>query len=179
VYLVTGTWNKLDDVNTLVDVGMDEQIINKINNASTGVGKHKAEQIVLTHSHFDHVGMLQKVKAEFHSKTLAFSNSLEGVDHVLIDGDILKMGDRDFEVIHMPGHSTDSICLYNEEDRVLFAGDSPIIIKTGGGRYIDKFVEVMTRLSQLPIDIIYFGHGNPLKENCNELIKQSIKNVTS
>jgi hypothetical protein len=63
--------------------------------------------------------------------------------------------------------------------RVLFAGDSPLIIKTAGGSYISKFVEVLKRLSQLPIDIIYFGHGNPLKEKCNEVLLQSFKNVAA
>lgn len=177
VYLVTGTWNKLEDVNTLVDVGMDKKIIQQVYNASTGVGKHKAEQIVLTHNHYDHVGMLKEVKSEFDSNVLAFSNSLEGVDHVLINGDVISMCDRDFEVIHMPGHSTDSICLYNSADRVLFAGDSPLIIKAAGGSYINKFVEVLKRLSQIPIDIIYFGHGDPIREKCNEMLKQSVKKV--
>ena len=34
VYLVTGTWNALDDVNTLVDVGMDQAIVKRINESS-------------------------------------------------------------------------------------------------------------------------------------------------
>ena len=178
VYLVTGSWNKMEDINTLVDVGMDEAIIKSVNNASTGVGKHKAEQIILTHSHFDHAGMLKKVKAEFHSKALAFTSSLEGVDHILVDGEKVKMGDCEFEVIHMPGHSTDSICLYNKEERVLFAGDSPLIIRAGGGAYLDQFINVLKRISQLPVDTIYFGHGDPLSGNCNELMTESIKHVS-
>ncbi|MEA1943993.1 MAG: MBL fold metallo-hydrolase, partial [Euryarchaeota archaeon] len=53
VYLITGTWNAIDDLNTLVDVGRDPSVIEKINNASTGVGKKRVEQVVLTHSHYD------------------------------------------------------------------------------------------------------------------------------
>jgi len=50
-----------------------------------------------------------------------------------------------------------------------------LIIKAGGGSYISKFVEVLKRLSQIPIDIINFGHGTPLKEKCNEVLLQSFK----
>jgi hypothetical protein len=45
------------------------------------------------------------------------------------------MGDGYFEVIHMPGHSSDSICLYNQAEGVLFAGDSPVLITSSTGTY--------------------------------------------
>ena len=93
VYLGTGTWNTLTDINTLIDVGRDVSIIDKINNASTGVGKHKVEQVILTHSHYDHAGILSLVKKEFNCKVFAFSKSLDGVDQILIGGEILKLGD--------------------------------------------------------------------------------------
>ena len=123
VYLITGTWNAIGDLNTLVDVGRDPSVIEKINNASTGVGKHRVEQVVLTHSHYDHASLLPQIKKTFNPEVYAYSHSLEGVDHLLKDGDTLKLGDRIFEVIYTPGHSSDSICLYCEEERVLFAGD--------------------------------------------------------
>lgn len=176
VYLVTGSWNRMSDINTLVDVGMDEKVIERIYAASTGFGKHRVEQIVLTHSHFDHTGMLGRVKREFHPRVYAFSNLLEGVDHLLADGDRLKMGDCVFEAIHITGHSSDSICLYSGEQRVLFAGDTPLIIRSGEG-YPREFAAALDRLSQNPIETIYFGHGEPLKGDCNSLIKQTIRNI--
>lgn len=177
VYLVTGSWNRMSDVNTLVDVGMDERVIERINAASTGFGKHKVEQIVLTHSHFDHTGMLGRVKQEFHSTAYAFSNLLEGVDHLLADGDNIKMGDCVFEVIHITGHSSDSICLYGRKEKVLFAGDTPLVIRSRGDEYPREFTEALERLSQDPIETIYFGHGGPLKGDCNFLIRQTIRNI--
>ncbi|KPQ41224.1 MAG: hypothetical protein MPEBLZ_04229, partial [Candidatus Methanoperedens nitroreducens] len=45
VYLITGTWNAFNDVNTLIDVGRDPAIIEIINNASTGVGKKRIDQV--------------------------------------------------------------------------------------------------------------------------------------
>ncbi|MCK4542235.1 MAG: hypothetical protein KAU17_08380, partial [Spirochaetales bacterium] len=48
VYFVRGSWNAIDDVNTLVDVGRDSKIIERIDAISGGVGKKKIDQVILT-----------------------------------------------------------------------------------------------------------------------------------
>ena len=135
VYLVLGGASRLEDVNTLVDVGQDPAILASIERAPTGVGKWPVEQVVLTHGHSDHCALLPRVREAFHPKVFAFSPNIDGVDGLLRDGDTIKMGDEDFEVIHTPGHSSDSICLYNEAEGVLFAGDSPVLITSPTGTY--------------------------------------------
>ena len=177
VYLVTGTWNGIADVNTLVDVGRDPDVIEKINNASTGVGKQRVEQVVLTHSHYDHTTLLPQIKRIFNPVVYAFSASLEGVNIILKDDDIVKLGDRMFEVIHTPGHSSDSVCLYCEEDGVLFSGDTPVVIQSSGGAYEDAFVRALEKLCRRDIRSIYFGHGKPMLKECNSQIRASLKNV--
>ena len=177
VYLVTGSWNTMNDTNTLIDAGMDGDVIQQINQAATGVGKHKVEQVILTHSHYDHAGMVKRIKETFKAKIMAFSPSYPEADTMLQDGDQIKAGDRIFEVIHMPGHSADSICLYNPEDRVLFAGDSPLVIKTKEGTYEDGFIRVLSRIAALKIDTIYFGHGQPLTVNCQKVLNRSLQNA--
>jgi glyoxylase-like metal-dependent hydrolase (beta-lactamase superfamily II) len=62
VYLVLGTWNRIEDVNTLVDVGPDDFILNEIPEIPTGVGKVPVQQIVLTHNHFDHAAGMERVR---------------------------------------------------------------------------------------------------------------------
>jgi glyoxylase-like metal-dependent hydrolase (beta-lactamase superfamily II) len=62
VYLLAGDWNCIQDVNTLVDVGSDNSIIDLINHASTGVGKIRVEKVILTHNHYDHASLLPQVK---------------------------------------------------------------------------------------------------------------------
>ena len=175
VYLITGTWNAIDDLNTLVDVGRDPSVIEKINNASTGVGKKRVEQVVLTHSHYDHASLLPQIRETFKPEVYAYSSSLEGVDHLLKDGDMLKLGDRVFEVIYTPGHSSDSICLYCEEERVLFAGDSAVVIRSAGGTYEEGFVHALEKMCRRDIQSIYFGHGDPLLDNCNTRVHDSLK----
>ena len=173
VYLVLGDASRLEDVNTLVDVGQDPAILASIGRAPTGVGKWPVEQVVLTHSHSDHCALLPQVREAFHPKVLAFSPSIDGVDGLLRDGDTIKMGDGYFETIHTPGHSSDSVCLYNQAEGVLFAGDSPLLITSPTGTYETGFLAALEKLCARDVRRIYFGHGAPLTENCNERLRES------
>lgn len=173
VYLVLGDANRLEDVNTLVDVGQDPAILASIEKAPTGVGKWPVAQVVLTHSHSDHCGNLPQVRAAFRPKVLAFSPNIGGVDGLLRDGDAIRMGDAVFEVIHAPGHSSDSICLYNESEGVLFAGDSPLLITSPRSSYEAGFRAALEKLCTRDVSRIYFGHGPPLTERCNQRLRES------
>jgi glyoxylase-like metal-dependent hydrolase (beta-lactamase superfamily II) len=173
VYLVLGGLSRLEDVNTLVDVGQDPAIFVSLDRAPTGVGKWPVEQVVLTHDHSDHCALLPQVRERFHPRVFAFSPNIDGVDSLLSDGDTIKMGDADFEIIHMPGHSSDSICLYNETEGVLFAGDSPLLIASSTGTYEAGFLAALEKLCDRDIRRIYFGHGAPLTERCNERLRES------
>ena len=42
----------------------------------------------------------------------------------VVDGDRIELGDRTLVVMHTPGHTPDSICLYDERDGLLFTGDT-------------------------------------------------------
>ena len=160
VYLITGTKNSLADINTLVDVGRDSSIFERIENISTGLGKCKVEQVVLTHSHYDHAFLLPQIKETFDPVVYAFSTAAKGVDEFVKNGTVLQFGDRMFEVIYTSGHSNDSICLYCEEDGVLFTGDVPIIIKTTTGTYDEIYFNALKKISRLNIAIIKGGQSN-------------------
>ncbi|XP_062399243.1 metallo-beta-lactamase domain-containing protein 2 [Sardina pilchardus] len=43
--------------------------------------------------------------------------------HILQEGDVINLGDRQLNVLHMPGHSRGSICLHDAERKLLFSGD--------------------------------------------------------
>ena len=177
VYLLTGDWNTLDDKNTLIDVGRDPSILMRINQASTGVGKHRIEQVFITHSHYDHASLLPVIKRTYNPKVFAYSSNLDDVDELLKGGEHLQIADRQFEVIHTPGHSTDSICLYCAEERILFAGDTPLIIRTKDNTYAPKFVQVLEYLASKKIENIYFGHGEPLTEGCLSTLQTTLQNI--
>jgi len=179
VYLVLGDASRLGDVNTLVDVGQDPAILASIARAPTGVGKWPVEQVVLTHDHYDHTALLPRVREAFHPKVFAFSPNIDGVDGLLRDGDAIKMGDAYFEVIHTPGHSSDSICLYNRSEGVLFAGDTPVVNASQDGTYEAGFLAALEKICARDVRRIYFGHGPPLAEHCNKRLRESLRMAAS
>ena len=77
VYLITGSWNTISDQNTLIDVGRDPAVIEEILNASTGVGKRRLDQVILTHSHYDHASLLPKIKENFGPVVIIWRGSTE------------------------------------------------------------------------------------------------------
>jgi len=176
VYLIHGDWNAIEDVNCLVDVGNDPSVIDKIKKTSNGVGKRLIEQVILTHSHFDHAALLPKIRESFKPVVYAFSPFMDA-DVVLTDGQKLRCGDRELEVIYTPGHSDDSICLYCEVDGTLFVGDTPVIIWSADGSYEERFVRALARLSEKDVRAIYFGHGSPVVEDAQTVLAESLKNV--
>jgi len=175
-YLIRGDWNTMGDVNTLVDVGRDPGVIERIRGTYTGVGKRGVEQVILTHEHFDHAGLLADIREIFHPVVYAHSG-LVGVDHILQDGQFLHCGDRMFEVIYTPGHSNDSVCLYCEEEGVLFAGDTPVVVRSADSSYERDFVEALERLCRKRVRAIYFGHGEPVMQDGQALLCASLAKV--
>ncbi len=76
---------------------------------------------------------------------------------LLDDGDIVDLGDRHFEVIHLPGHSPGGIGLWEKATGILFSGDTiydgPLIDDV-----VDDYVRSMERLRSLPVRIVHGGH---------------------
>ena len=108
-----------------------------------------------------------------------FRGSVEGLDRVLQDGDELQAGDETFEVLHTPGHSSDSICLYCRREGALFAGDTPLLITSGTGTYEEDFAAALEKICAREIRTIYFGHGPPLTADCNHRLQRSLEIVNN
>ncbi|MCX8027488.1 MAG: MBL fold metallo-hydrolase [Thermodesulfovibrionales bacterium] len=176
-YLVLGDWNTLEDVNTLIDVGTDDTVVSEIETINTGVGKKRIDQVILTHNHFDHSGGVFEIKRLYNSKVLAYSDS-PYVDERLKDGQEIRIGDRYFEVIHCPFHSSDSICLLCKTEGVLFSGDTPIRVLNKDVSYDEDFCIFLERLIKADLKVIYSGHDKPLRENVKEVLQESLKHVS-
>ncbi len=175
-YFVLGSWKRLEDLSTLVDVGIDGSILSALEKIHTGVGKRKVDQVILTHNHYDHTGNLAAIKNLYNPVVYAFSKG-PYVDKCLKDGDMIRLGDRVFQVIHTPAHSSDSVCLYCKEERVLFSGDTPLRILSLGGRYPDEFIRILVRLRELSIQVIYSGHDAPYTMGISEMLEHTLENV--
>jgi glyoxylase-like metal-dependent hydrolase (beta-lactamase superfamily II) len=175
VYLVLGTRNRICDINALVDVGRDPAVMHELKGAPTGLGKRKVNLVILTHCHYDHCEMLARVRDAYHPQVRAFSRSCEGVDTELADGEMVTLGDEEFEVIAAHAHSSDSICLYNERTGTLFSGDVPLIVNSADRSSEPAFVAALRRIASCDVRVIYPGHGAPLTENCNERLRASFR----
>ncbi len=177
-YLVLGDWSGLQDVNTLVDAGNDPALVERLAVAPTGVGKRAVEQVILTHGHFDHTSQLAVLKELYHPVVYGHP-ACAAAEVALRDGQVMRCGDRPFEVIYTPGHSQDSICLYCAAEGVLFAGDAPLVIRSEEGSYEDRFIEVLERLCRLDVEAIYFGHGDPVTAGAHALLTESLRRAKS
>jgi glyoxylase-like metal-dependent hydrolase (beta-lactamase superfamily II) len=176
IYFVLGDSNARDDVNTLVDVGTDGAVLQGVLSCATGIGKARVGQVVITHDHFDHAAGLADVVAAYSPVVRAFS-ALGGTARPVADGEWLRLGDRDCKVLHTPGHSSDSICVYCPPERALFSGDLPVRIQTPGGSYPRELAGSLERLVALRIDVVYTGHGGAMRGNVREMLEQTLRNV--
>ncbi len=88
---------------------------------------NEVDLIVITHRDGDHIRGNETLKGETGAKIAVHSLEAEAVPNVdimLEDGDIVQIGDRNFKVIHTPGHRPGAICLFDEENKLLVTGDS-------------------------------------------------------
>jgi glyoxylase-like metal-dependent hydrolase (beta-lactamase superfamily II) len=82
-------------------------------------------------------------------------------NHALNEGDLVDLGDIAFEVLHLPGHSPDSIGLFDRASGTLFSGDAiydgPLLegFYDGGP---EAYVATMERLRELPVQVVHGGH---------------------
>ena len=81
------------------------------------------------------------------------------------DGDLLHVGNSELQVIYTPGHTRGSSCIYCEEYKMLFSGDT-LFRGTWGrtdlptGSFEEIIDSITNKLMKLPEDtIVYPGHG--------------------
>lgn len=80
---------------------------------------------------------------------------------ILEDGDVVDLGDRVFEVMHLPGHSPGGIALWEKATGILFSGDvvydGPLIDDCYHSD-VDDYLASMERLRRLPVRAVHGGH---------------------
>ena len=74
---------------------------------------------------------------------------------------MLDLGNRCFEVLHLPGHSPGSIGLWEESTGTLFSGDAVYdgpLLDTAADSDIVDYCATMERLLTLPVTVVHGGH---------------------
>lgn len=119
------------------------------------IGKRKVHAILITHRHFDHVGALEDLVSKYHVPVY---------DRASLEEKQYQIGPFKFQVMFTPGHSSDSVTYYFEEEKVMMVGDFVFYrsigrtdLETGSMKEMQKSIE---RLKQYPDDTtLYPGHG--------------------
>ena len=119
------------------------------------IGEDKVIGVLITHSHFDHVGALRHFISKRGIKIFKKSISPEGE---------YEIKDFKFKVIETPGHAKDEITFYFEEENLMFDGDFIFKDSIGrvdlpGGRE-EEMRESLKKIQAYPKDtVLYPGHG--------------------
>ncbi len=142
----------------------------------------KERLILITHSHFDHIGGAEYLRRETGVKigigaldepalrdeelncAVNFKRHLEpfGADFKYNDGDIITVGDINLKVIFSPGHTIGGVCYLGEN--CIFTGDTLFNLSVGrtdfkGGSF-EELEKSIKRLYTLPDEtLVYAGHG--------------------
>ena len=115
--------------------------------------------VVATHEHFDHTSTLNELAAKVGAKVVAHRDSPVRAEIRVADGDVLRLGGNEIKVLHTPGHTDDSICLYDGKE--VFTGDTLFIgaigrVQTQKAETMYKSLHEVMKLP--PSTVVFPGH---------------------
>jgi len=196
VYLVKGT-NK----NILIDTGTKSNFTRVVEAISKiGIKITDIHVVICTHEHYDHIGGI----SFFYNNSLLAADRFaatkielqdEYVIHSVYHGEevektkiniwlenlvVFDVGNYKLKIIHTPGHTSGSICLYEMNKHILFSGDTVfadgVISKISDSGSYGDYINSLERLSNYKIEKIFPGHGKIClmpKESLEECIKKA------
>ncbi len=158
--------------------------------------------IILTHCHYDHTAAAAAIAEKSGAEVGIHKADLEGVNDEYLsvsvlfggerapavkptityeEGDKIDIGDGEYlKVIHTPGHSKGSICLYEPVSKSLFSGGDTVFPGGGFGRMDfegsepNKMLGSVEKLTKLDVKNLYSGHGGaPTDRDGNKQITAS------
>jgi hydroxyacylglutathione hydrolase len=195
-YLVRGNYK-----NVLIDSGLDQNFP-KLEKAllSLGIKVKDIDIVINSHEHFDHIGANRyfqdyaliaahrfaatKITFEDSYVTMYTSGDLNEpplkVHLWLEDKFHFDLGNYNLEVIHTPGHTSGSICIYEINRKVLFTGDTVFgqgtLSYIGESGSVGDYINSIGRLGTMKINHIYPGHGS-ISQTPEDDMKQAILNA--
>ena len=176
---------------TLIDTGSgDEMNSLKETMGRSGFSMNDVSKVVLTHSHPDHTGgLIDLIMASsptilIHPVEAEYFDLDEASIMKVVEGDVIETSSHRLKVIHTPGHTAGSICLYDSDNRILFSGDT--VFTNGAFGRTDlptgnagAMKESLKRLTEFKVDSLLPGHEEPVPENGNAHVKLSYEMARS
>ncbi len=138
-------------------------------------------RVVLTHRHRDHMGGVPDVRRLYPripvAKLVVNDADLPVPMESLGEGTVVRGEGVTLRALHTPGHASDHLCFYLEEERALFSGDlvlggSTTVIPPDDGD-LGQYLASLRRLLELDVARIYPGHG-PVLEPARPVIETYI-----
>ena len=129
-----------------------------------GCGGDRIRWILCTHTHSDHSPGAAGLKERTGAEVLGFdSRDTLTVDRPMADGDVLEGTEFRLAALHTPGHASNHLCFWLEQERLLFSGDhimegSTVVIAPPDGD-MGAYLAQLERLRSMRIKAIAPGHG--------------------
>ena len=161
-------------------VGDDEEVIvidpgDDAETVLTAVGDREVLAVICTHGHATHTAAAMEVAARdeapvalHHADRVHWreAHPRDNPEIDMEDGGIFEVADVSLEVLHAPGHSPGSVCIYSEDLRALFAGD--VVSAAGPVPYEKEFPDFARQLSSIGAHVLTLpgetrvlpGHGD-------------------
>ena len=135
-------------------------------------GWRRPSRVILTHRHMDHLGGVPHLRERFPglsvSKMIYKDDGLPESTADLRDGQVIKGDGVTLVAVHTPGHASDHLCYFLEEERALFSGDlilngSTSVIPDEDGDLGD-YMASLRRVQALGPCRIYPAHGAVIED---------------
>jgi hydroxyacylglutathione hydrolase len=143
----------------------------------------RLDYILNTHHHADHVDGNIELKKKYNSKILGYHDDkdrIPGIDILLKDCQIQKIGNLVFKTIFIPGHTKGHIAFHFKDEKIIFTGDTLFSLGCGRvfeGTHLDMF-NSLNKLKILPLETkVYCGHEYT-KSNLNFCLKYDPNNLS-
>ncbi len=141
----------------------------------------KLKYIINTHGHVDHTAGNLELQERFNAEIVAHKLSKISKQISVEDGDTLKLGKIAIKVIHTPGHTPDSICIF--ADGKLFTGDTLFVGECGrtdllGGNPREMYTSLFDKILKFDDAVeVYPGHDYG-DQPCSTIGKERRTNYT-
>jgi glyoxylase-like metal-dependent hydrolase (beta-lactamase superfamily II) len=189
---------------TLIDAGLIGSA-RRVERYARRIGRSLDElnQIICTHAHPDHIGGVRELAGDREVEVLMHAADLDGLKVTLRDavanrnrgqliayftrhpGEATPLEDGQLlpilgglRVVHTPGHTPGSICLYAARHKLLFVGDSLQVIRgrvTFASAVFSEDLSLarasVARMAELDVETIAFSHYPPWRDGANEVLR--------